>query len=153
MISKRTGAEIILNRQYIKDLSFENPKAPEIYTYQNIQPKLDVSIDINATKLQNEIFEVENVINVTAKKDDETLFIMELVYAGIFTIKNVSEELIQENLFIDCPTMIFPFERRIMADISIDADLPPLLLDIIDFEQMYESKKHMLNADKNKDIN
>ena len=142
MISKRTGAEIILNRQYIKDLSFENPKAPEIYTYQNIQPKLD-----------NEIFEVENVINVTAKKDDETLFIMELVYAGIFTIKNVSEELIQENLFIDCPTMIFPFERRIMADISRDADLPPLLLDIIDFEQMYESKKHMLNADKNKDIN
>lgn len=153
MISKRTGAEIILNRQYIKDLSFENPKAPEIYTYQNIQPKLDVSIDINATKLQNEIFEVENVINVTAKKDDETLFIMELVYAGIFTIKNVSEELIQENLFTDCPTMIFPFERRIMADISRDADLPPLLLDIIDFEQMYESKKHMLNADKNKDIN
>ena len=60
MISKRTGAEIILNRQYIKDLSFENVKVPEIYTYKDIQPKLDVSIDINASKLQNEIFEVEN---------------------------------------------------------------------------------------------
>lgn len=144
MISKRTGAEITLNRQYTKDLSFENPKAPEIYTYKDVQPKLDVSIDINASKLQNEIFEVENVINVTAKKDDETLFIIELVYAGIFTIKNASDELIQESLFIDCPAMIFPFERRIIADISRDADLPPLLLDIIDFEQMYESKKHML---------
>ena len=148
MISKRTGAEIILNRQYIKDLSFENPKAPEIYTYRDIQPKMDVSIDINASKLQNEIFEVENVINVTAKKDDEVLFVVELVYAGIFTIKNVADELIQENLFIDCPTMIFPFERRIIADVSRDADLSPLLLDIIDFEQMYESKKHTLVSDK-----
>lgn len=148
MISKRTGAEIILNKQYTKDLSFENPKAPEIYTYKDIQPKLDVSIDINATKLQNEVFEVENVINITAKKDEEILFVIELVYAGIFTIKNVTEELAQESLFVDCPTMIFPFERRIIADISRDADLPPILLDMIDFEKMYESKKHMLVNDK-----
>lgn len=146
MKSKRTGAEINLNMQYIKDLSFENPKAPVVYTYKDVQPKIDVSIDINATKLQNEVFEVENVININAKHEDNTLFIVELIYAGIFNITNVSEELIQENLFIDCPTMIFPFARRIIADIVRDANFPPFLLDLIDFEEMYNSKKDTLKG-------
>lgn len=146
MKSKRTGAEINLNMQYIKDLSFENPKAPVVYTYKDVQPKIDVSIDINATKLQNEVFEVENVININAKHEDNTLFIVELIYAGIFNITNVSKELIQENLFIDCPTMIFPFARRIIADIVRDANFPPFLLDLIDFEEMYNSKKDTLKG-------
>lgn len=146
MKSKRTGAEITLNMQYIKDLSFENPKAPVVYTYKDVQPKIDVVIDINASKLQEEVFEVENVININAKHKDNTLFIIELVYAGIFNIKDVSEELIQENLFIDCPTIIFPFARRIIADIVRDANFPPFLLDVIDFEEMYNSKKDTLKG-------
>lgn len=146
MKSKRTGAEITLNMQYIKDLSFENPKAPVVYTYKDVQPKIDVAIDINAVKLQEEVFEVENVININAKHKDNTLFIIELVYAGIFNIKDVSEELIQENLFIDCPTIIFPFARRIIADTVRDANFPPFLLDVIDFEEMYNSKKDTLKG-------
>ena len=102
MISKRTGAEIISNMQYIKDFSFENPNAPEVFTYKDVKPKMDVSIDLNASKLQSEVFELSMAINITAKTNDKTMFIIELVYAGIFTIKNVDEQLIQENLFTAC---------------------------------------------------
>ncbi|MDR1494444.1 MAG: protein-export chaperone SecB [Rickettsiales bacterium] len=144
MISRRTGAEVTLNTQYVKDLSFENPRAPEVYTLKDVKPIMDVSIDINATKLQNKVFEVETVISVSAKYDDKSLFVVELVYAGIFTIDKVSDELVQENLFIDCPTMIYPFARRILSDTVRDANFPPLMLDMIDFEELYNSKKNTL---------
>lgn len=145
MISKRTGAEIISNMQYIKDFSFENPNAPEVFTYKDVKPKMDVSIDLNASKLQSEVFELSMAINITAKTNDKTMFIIELVYAGIFTIKNVDEQLIQENLFIDCPTLLFPFARSIIANTSVNANFPPIMLDVVDFETMYNSKKDMLN--------
>jgi preprotein translocase subunit SecB len=144
MISRRTGAEITLNTQYVKDLSFENPKAPEIYTTRDLKPSIDVSIDINATKLQNEIFEVEIVLDIRAEYDNSVLFIIGLVYAGIFTIHGVSDELVQENLFIECPTVIYPFARRILSDTVRDANFPPLMLDMIDFEELYDSKKDTL---------
>ena len=128
MISKRTGAEIISNMQYIKDFSFENPNAPEVFTYKDVKPKMDVSIDLNASKLQNEVFELSMAINITAKTNDKTMFIIELVYAGIFTIKNVDEQLIQENLFIDCPTLLFPFARSIIANTSVNANFPPIMI-------------------------
>ena len=92
MKSKKTGSIITLNTQYIKDLSFENPKAPEVYTYKDIKPKIDVAIDLNATRLQKEVFESEMVIRIEAKTDDDkTFFILELVYAGIH---------LQEQLFL-----------------------------------------------------
>lgn len=141
MKSKKTGATIVLNTQYIKDLSFENPNAPEVYTYKDVKPKIDISIDLNATKLQKETFESEIVINIEAKSEDKTLFIIELVYAGIFTITDVEDNLIQENLFIDCPTMLFPFARTIIANTIINANFPPVMMDMIDFEQLYNSKK------------
>ncbi|MDR2778085.1 MAG: protein-export chaperone SecB [Rickettsiales bacterium] len=144
MISKRTGAEIVLNTQYVKDFSFENPKAPEVYALKNLKPNMEVSVDINAGKLQNELFEVELALNVTAKNADATLFVIELIYAGIFSIKNVSDSIVQENLFIDCPTMIYPFARRIIYDSARDANFSPLMLDIIDFEELYNSKKDTL---------
>lgn len=141
MNSKKTGAEISLDLQYIKDLSFENSKAPEVYTYGDIKPKIDIAINLNATKLKEELFEDEIIINVTAKHDEKIIFIIELVYAGIFTIKNVEESLVQENLFIDCPTLLFPFVRQIIANTSRDANFPPIMLNMVDFEELYNSKK------------
>ncbi|MDR2077667.1 MAG: protein-export chaperone SecB, partial [Rickettsiales bacterium] len=106
-----------------------------------------VIVDINAGKLQNELFEVELAMNITAKNADTTMFIIELIYAGIFQIKNVADSLVQENLFIDCPTMIYPFARRIIYDFARDANFSPLMLDIIDFEELYNSKKDTLKND------
>lgn len=145
MKSKITGSEIILNTQYIKDLSFESPNAPEVFTYKNVKPDTSVSIDLNASKIQNEVFELSMAININTKANDKTMFIIELIYAGVFTIKNSDEESIKENLFIDCPTFLFPFARNIIANTSTNANFPPVILDIIDFEEMYNSKKDTIN--------
>ncbi|MDR3078875.1 MAG: protein-export chaperone SecB [Rickettsiales bacterium] len=144
MISRRTGAEIGLDAQYIKDLSFENPRAPEIYATRDLKPTLDVSLDIGATKLQREVFEVEIVLGVSAVQDGSPLFILEMTYAGIFSIGKVSEELVQENLFIECPEMLYPFARRILWDTVRDANFPPPMLEAVDFEALYNSKKDTL---------
>lgn len=146
MKSKKTNADISLNIQYIKNLSFESPKAPEVYTYGEIKPKIDIYIDLNATKLQNEVFESEIVVNINAEYQEEELFNLKLVYAGIFTIKNVESSLIQENLFIDCPTILFPFTRQIVANTTRDANFPPVMLNVVDFEELYNSRKNSIET-------
>jgi len=134
--------KINANGQYIKNLSFENLQAPQIYTERDLNPQIKVSIDINATKLQEEIFEIEMIINATAFHKDKEMFIVELIYAGIFGIKNVdSEENLKELLFIYCPSLLFPYARRIISDTTRDAALPPLMLDTINFRALYQAKK------------
>ncbi|MDR0572263.1 MAG: protein-export chaperone SecB [Rickettsiales bacterium] len=149
MISKINGADIVINYQYLKDLNFENPKAPSVYSVQSFRPDTRVSFDINATRLQETVFEVEIVINVVANSDKRVgkeinMFNLDITYAGVFTIKDVPDSLVQENLFIDCPTLIFPFMRRIIADTVRDANFPPLMVDMIDFEKIYDEKKEGL---------
>ena len=143
MISTRTGAEIILNAQYIKDLSFENPKAPMVYTKQGINPDINVSIDINATKLQDNVFEIELI--VTAKAKEETIFILEITHDGIFRITNITEQLLEETIFVDCPYLLFPFTRNIIANVTRDANFQSLLLEAIDFETLYKNRKQVDN--------
>lgn len=146
-MKEKEAIKIITSGQYIKDLSFENPLAPKIYTEKKVTPQISVSIDINGTKLQDSIYEVELVINATAIHDEKKMFVIELTYAGIFTIKNVeNEESLKELLFIYCPSLLFPFARRIISDTTRDASFPPLLLDTINFKTLYDSKKHNLNT-------
>lgn len=146
--NKKQEGVIAINGQYIKDLSFENPKAPRIFTEKDVKPKIEVAVDINATKLSNEIYEVELTISANAKSGEDTIFIAELVYAGIFTIKNLPETLIEEVLFIQCPTMIFPFARAIVSNITRDAGFPPLMLNPINFEVMYKNRKDKIKRKK-----
>ena len=144
MLSKINNAEITLNSQYVKDFSFENPNAPQIYTYKDLKPKMDVTVDLNATKLQEEVFELSLAVNVTTKSEEKTMFIVEVVYAGIFTIKGVNGDEIKQNLFIDCPTLLFPFARSLIANATVSANFPPVMLDLVNFEQLYNSKKNTL---------
>ena len=138
--------KITTSGQYIKDLSFENPQAPKIYTEKNLNPNISVSIDINAKKLQESVFEVELIINATATHEEKKMFIIELTYAGIFNIKNVNDEdeTLKEILFVYCPSLLFPYARRIISDTTRDAAMPPLMLDTINFRALYESKKDSL---------
>ncbi len=141
MISTRTGANILLSGQYIKDLSFENPRAPGIYTLGQVSPNIKVAIDINANKLQDEIYEVELIITCEATEKDETVFMVELKHGGVFKITDVEQSLIEETLFVDCAYLLFPFSRRIIADLTTDGNFPPLLLDAVDFDGLYKKKK------------
>ena len=144
MKSVKTGANIKMTTQYIKDLSFENPKAPLIYTKQDFKPEIAVTVDINAAKLQETFYEVELVIKAEAKDKEDIAFILELKQGGIFEIETEAN-LLEEVLFVDCAYLLFPYARKKIQDITVDGNFPPLTLDLIDFDTLYKQRKEKDN--------
>jgi preprotein translocase subunit SecB len=131
-----TSPQIGLISQYVKDLSFENPNAPQVYQWQT-QPQIDVQFNIGAQMLGEEVHEVALKIEITARAEQRTAFAVELVYAGLFGIKNVPHEQLQPFLLAEAPRLLFPFARRVVADAVQDGGFPPLMLDPIDFGALY----------------
>lgn len=144
-------AKIKINSQYVKDLSFEIPKAPEVFLNPNPKPNINVGIDIDAKKLSLNAYEVTLKITAKASGDAEDakngeatpIFVCEVSYAGIFTLDETlkDENEIEQILLIYCPNILFPFSRKIIANCVIDGGFPPLLLDPIDFSAIYEQRK------------
>jgi preprotein translocase subunit SecB len=122
--------------QYIKDLSFENPNAPAIYQSTNV-PGIDVQFNIGASQVGEEVHEVTLKIDVRAESDGEVAFIVDLAYAGLFGLRNIPAEHVQPFLLGEAPRLLFPFARRVLADAVRDGGFPPLLLEPIDFTQLY----------------
>ena len=122
--------------QYIKDLSVENPRAPESFQWTE-QPQLDVQFNIGARKLNDELTEVELKIAVNAKASGGSAYIVELSYCGLVGMRNMSEEHMHAFTFAEAPRILFPFARRVVADAVRDAGFAPLLLDPIDFNALY----------------
>jgi len=131
-----TQPAIGLINQYIKDMSVENPNAPECFNWQ-LQPDIDLQFNIGSTKIADEVHEVELKINVTAKTDRGNLYLVELSYCGLIGIRNVPDDHAHQFLFAEAPRMLFPFARRVVADAVRDAGFPPLMLDPIDFQGLY----------------
>ena len=122
--------------QYVKDLSFENPNAPAVFQWQG-QPQIDVNFNIGNTQVGDDVHEVSLKVNVLAKSADKTVFQVELVYAGLFGIRNIPEDQMAPILLAQAPTMLFPFARRILANAVRDGGFPPLMLDPIDFGTLF----------------
>jgi preprotein translocase subunit SecB len=123
--------------QYIKDLSFENPNAPQSLLANNIKPAIDVSVDLKAQKMQDDIYEMTLHITARATQEGNALFLVDVAYAGIFQISNIAADRIEPLILIDCPFVLFPFARRVIADVTRDGGFPPLMLDPIDFHALY----------------
>ncbi|MBT3237453.1 MAG: protein-export chaperone SecB [Rhodospirillaceae bacterium] len=131
---------ISINAQYIKDLSFEAPETPGIFSImQSNAPDVTINIDVNAHPVQDSTFEVQLHTKAECKVGDKTAFICELVYGGLFTL-NVEEEHVQPMLLIECPRLLFPFARNVMADATRDGGFPPLMLAPVDFVSMYQQQ-------------
>jgi preprotein translocase subunit SecB len=122
--------------QYVKDLSFENPNAPAVFQNQ-VQPQIDVQFNINVSSGDGDVHEVAMKIEVRATADDNTVFAIELLFAGLFAARNVPVEQLHPFLYAEAPRLMFPFARRIIADTTRDGNFPPLMLDPIDFAGMY----------------
>jgi preprotein translocase subunit SecB len=122
--------------QYVKDLSFENPNAPAVYQWQS-QPQMDVQFNIGTQSVGQDIHEVVLKVEITAQAPEGIAFKMELLYGGLFALRNIPEEQLQPFLLAEAPRILFPFARRVIADQSIDGGFPPLLLDPIDFAGLY----------------
>ena len=126
--------------QYIKDLSFENPGATGEIT---ARPQIELGVDLNARRLEGapDMFEVELKIRVDAKSEGRPLFLLEVAYAGAFRLTNVPDTGTQQMiLLIQAPHMLFPFVRRIVADVVRDGGMPPLMIEPIDFMQLYQAR-------------
>ena len=131
--------QMMVLAQYIKDLSFENPNAPQSLG-QNSQPQINITVNVAAKQLGGTDFEVELRLEGKAEAAGSVMFNIELVFAGAFRLQNVPQENLQPILMIECPRILFPFAREIVATSVRNGGFPPLMLDPIDFAQMFQQR-------------
>ena len=127
--------------QYVKDLSFENPNAPESLSFGGEPPQISITVDVRAQGRGEQRYEVAIKLSAEAKQKDKIAFVAELEYAGLFALTNFNPEQVETACLIECPRHLFPFARRILADISRDGGFPPLMLEPIDFADLFRSKR------------
>ncbi len=132
--------------QYLKDLSFENPNAPTSLAPQTKQPDINISVNVNAKNLGPVDFEVELHLDAKASAEGKVIFAGEILYAGIFRMENFPANLLHPAVLIECPRMLFPFARQILADATRNGGFPPLMLDPIDFASMYQKRMQTQTA-------
>lgn len=129
--------------QFVKDISFESPNAPMSLQAPGENPKLEVNVHVQAAKLTDDVYEVDLMFEAKAHSDIGVIYNIELVYATLFQVSNIPEEYLKPVLFVDAPTIMFPYLRRVVSDLTRDGGFQPLLVDPIDFGGLFQQ-----NADK-----
>ena len=133
-------AQFRVSAQYTKDFSFENPNAPQSLMQQQAQPTMNIQINVNPKQLSNTDFEVELKLDGKAEANGSVLFAFELIYAGVFHLQGIPQDSVGPLLMIECPRILFPFAREMIAAAVIGGGYPPLLLDPIDFVALYQQR-------------
>ena len=128
---------MLVHSQYIRDLSFENPKAPNPIASEGEPPAVNVQVDVKLRNLQENVSEVALDLRVEAKQKEQTVFLVELTYGGVFEITEAAGDLGNQYIGIEAPHFLFPFARAIIADVTRDGGFPPLLINPIDFRSLY----------------
>ncbi len=128
------------SRNTSRDLSFENPNAPESVRGTGPHPTIKVEFNVSAKPVADNDLEVELRIQAHAAQEEKVLFAIELVYAGVFRVRNVPQEVLQAIILIECPRMLFPFARQIVSDVTQNGGFPPLMLDPVDFARLYQER-------------
>ncbi len=123
--------------QYVRDLSFENPEAPASIMGAATQPNFNVGINVGVKKQTEEVYAVELTLTAKAERENSVLFNVELIYGGLFKILNVPEAQMAPALMIECPRLIFPFARQVLANVTQAGGFPPLLMEPVDFAGIY----------------
>lgn len=132
-----------LEKLYVKDLSFESPNAPDVFFLQNQEPKVDMNLKLTNKKIDDKHWEVclEVSATVTDNNSGKTMMIVEIEHAGAFLMDNIPAEHIEQVLYVDCPTMIFPYTRQIVSQTSLEGGFMPFYMEPINFLAMYHSRK------------
>ena len=137
--------------QYVKDLSFENPNIAKLLKEPGDNPNIKITVNVSSNKAGNDLFESSIDFNAQASNKHGVIYELELIYAGLFALKNVPEQTLQPFLLINCPSILFPFLRRIVADITREGGFPPLLLDPIDFAALFMRRQKELAEQQGRD--
>ncbi len=132
--------------QFIRDLSFENPRAPDSLNLGDAPPQMDIGVEMNARGRPDGYFEVDLKLTATAQKEGGPVFHCELVYGGLFQIGGVPEPEMELVLMTECPRYLFPFARQIVAEMSAQGGFPPFMLDPIDFGAIYMAQREAQSA-------
>ena len=145
---------LVVNIQYVKDLSFEVPGAPQIFSQLKSQPQVSINLDVQARRIQEgqSVFEVALMIKAEAHDNSAqangqadapapTVFVAELTYAGVFTLTGLPDNAIEPVLLVECPRILFPFARNILAEVTRDGGFPPVLLTPIDFVALWQQRR------------
>ena len=150
---------LVVNVQYVKDLSFEVPNAPGIYATLRSAPRVDINLDVQARRIQDgqDVFEVVLAIRAEATEPTQNgaappatpparVFLAELAYGGIFTLNGVPENAVEPVLLVECPRVMFPFARNVLADVTREGGFPPVLLQPIDFVALWQARRAQAEA-------
>jgi preprotein translocase subunit SecB len=132
--------------QYVKDFSFENPNAPAVYQWQG-QPQTDVQFNVGSTAVGDDLHEVVIKVDITSSTSEGTAFKLELLYGGLFALRNVPSDQLGPFLLAEAPRILFPFVRKLIADATGEAGFPPLRLDPIDFAGLYMQRAAQQQAE------
>jgi preprotein translocase subunit SecB len=127
--------------QYIRDLSFESPSVDRALDGPGANPNLELEVNVNARSLRDSHYQSEIEFRAVATDDGGTIYQMECTYGGVFVLQNMPQEALEPFMLVNCPSMLFPFLRRIIADLTREGGFPPLFLDPIDFGALYLSRK------------
>ncbi len=140
--------QLDVNAQFIKDLSFENPQILKMLQSGEALPEIDIKINVTHHSLDTpDTHEVCLIVHAKGAKNGSEVFVLELNYAGIFTIKNIEEALLHPILMIECPRILFPYVRNIISDVTRDGGYPPLLLKPVDFADLYRMRLEQMAAE------
>jgi preprotein translocase subunit SecB len=140
-VSPAAQVQVRIAGQYIKDLSFENPNIGKLIAGQPENPNLDVEINVDVQELGANLYESAITFKARAVAKETVIYDFEIVYGGAFHIENAPPQALEAMLYVNCPSLLFPFLRRIVADLTREGGFPPLLLDPVDFGSLYMRKK------------
>lgn len=135
------GVQVRVVGQYVKDLSFESPNVAKLLSAAPENPNLKLEINVNATRIGSDIYESAIDFKANATAGVGVIYDFEMVYAGLFKLENMPQQGLEPMLLVNCPMLLFPFMRRIVADLTREGGFPPLLLDPVDFGALYMRKK------------
>jgi preprotein translocase subunit SecB len=133
--------QLIVNAQYIKDFSFENPRAPQSLIQPTAAPEVAINVDVKARNLSPDVFEVVLTVNVNAQTQDEPVFLVELAYAAVVTMPHAPEAIVPAMILVETPRLLFPFARAIIANATRDGGFPPLMINPIDFAELLRQQQ------------
>jgi len=142
--NNQTEAPIFrLQKMYVKDLSFENPNAPAVFATKQSEPKVEVNLGLKHNSIEGDgLYEV--TLSLTAKvtqgEEAKTMFIIEIEHCAVFTIKNIPEQHIPTVLAVDCPSMMFPYTRQIISQLTVDGGFVPFLMEPVNFLALYQNQ-------------
>ena len=151
MAEQQNAPQVSIQKIYLKDVSFESPHSPSIFTKKDWKPDVNLQVNTETAKVDEDVFDVTLTVTATVKQDEETLYLVEAKQAGIFAIKGLDAQQLQAVLSTYCPANLFPYAREVLSSLVEKGGFPQLLLQPVNFDAMYQQHLQKLQKTEQAD--